>query len=90
MNLNFLITDISVIKDFGTKKIIITTPSEAQEMIFSLERDLSDKFLKWQQGNSGGRDFNASGTDLEQLFYKLSINKNMDEVYKLLSGVEKK
>lgn len=48
INLNHIILNVSMIKDFDTKKIIICTPEEAHEYIFNIKRKEFTLHLEWQ------------------------------------------
>jgi len=48
INLNSIISNISIVKDFHTKKIIICTPEEAQVYLFDIKRKEFTLHLEWQ------------------------------------------
>lgn len=51
-----IISSVSVIKDFDTHEIIMSTPSEAQEIVFNIDAETSRLLLEWQDANFRGDD----------------------------------
>lgn len=78
------IIKLCVVKDFDTKKIILSTPREAQETIFDIPEKLSDAFLTMNEQNGLHKDITSADlarikenqsllddmTDLKELFYR--------------------
>ncbi|MCW2488046.1 hypothetical protein J5069_19270 [Candidatus Symbiopectobacterium sp. NZEC127] len=82
------ITAVSIIKDFDTKKIIVSTPVEAQETILGIDKKSSIKLLEWLE--IGGEKYDVDVDKLAEIPKRLSQDNNMDDVYEIFARSSKK
>ncbi|MCS3433286.1 hypothetical protein [Klebsiella sp. BIGb0407] len=89
-----IIARICVVKDFDTKKIIFSTPDEAQDTIFNIQHRLSKLFLRMNEQDRIYKDINLE--DLDKIKEKQSLfidSPDLKELFyrsgkKILSSVE--
>ncbi|RJL50518.1 hypothetical protein D5071_13110 [Pectobacterium carotovorum] len=82
------ITDVSLIKKFDTAELLMGIPAEAQELIFDVTADVSEKLKKWQDRTFKGSDITFD--DFKKLPSLLAENKNLKEVMELFDKSGKK
>lgn len=83
-----IITSISVIRDFDTNKIIFSTPGEAQENIFDIDKKYSDLFLKWQEEDKVYRDITPA--DLPEIVKNIPLLNDLSDLDDLFNRKGKK
>lgn len=88
INLGNIIARVCVVKDFDTKKIIFSTPNEAQKVIFNIPQRLSELFLRMQEQSSIHRDITAA--DLKKIKEKQSLSNDMDNLKEMFHRSGKK
>ncbi|GLY59173.1 hypothetical protein Pcaca05_00310 [Pectobacterium carotovorum subsp. carotovorum] len=82
------ITDVSLIKKFDTAELLMSIPTEAQELILDLTADVSEKLKKWQDRTFKGSDITLD--DFKKLPSLLANNKNLKEIMELFNKSGKK
>jgi len=88
IDLDNIITRVCVIRDFDTKKIIFSTPDEAQDTILNIPQRLSKLFLKVQEQDRIHRDITP--TDLAQIKERQSLLDDMTDLRELFLRSGKK
>ena len=88
IDLENVITSVSVIKDFDSKKIIFSTPAEAQENVFNINKKLSDLFLKWQEEDIIHKDI--TNDDLVKIKEKTPLLNDTPDLNELFNRSGKK
>lgn len=102
IDLNNVIARICVVKDFDTKKIIFSTPDEAQETILNIRQRMSKLFLKINEQDRTYRDITpedlakikekqsslSDTPDLKELFYRSGkkILSSIEQAESILKG----
>lgn len=82
------LTAVSIIKDFDTKKIIVSTPVEAQETILQIDKKSSIKLLKWLEVE--GKRYDVDVDSLNEIKSRLAQDNNMGDVYEIFARSSKK
>ena len=63
INFSSIISRVSVIKDFDTKELIMSTPLEAQELVLNIDKETSRVLLEWQKTNFHGEEITSNDLD---------------------------
>ncbi|MCW2477621.1 hypothetical protein [Candidatus Symbiopectobacterium sp. NZEC135] len=82
---NLLVSDVSIIKDFDTKELIITTPAEAMEMVFHLDSKKEMALSHWNKSRLLRKPINVNFKDLENIQNKINENEDLNLVKSLFS-----
>ncbi|WP_196905730.1 hypothetical protein [Candidatus Symbiopectobacterium sp. 'North America'] len=77
INNNILVTEVSIVKDFDTKKSIVTTPLEAMDMIFNFDAEKNKALLRWSESQVLREPINANFKVLEDIQKKVNGNNNL-------------
>lgn len=88
IDFSIFISKVSVIKDFDTKEIIMSTPLEAQELVLNIDVETSLTLLEWQKNNFHGVDITLS--KLRQLPSALMECQEFNDVQSLICHGGKK
>ncbi|WP_300000486.1 hypothetical protein [uncultured Cedecea sp.] len=88
INRNVVISNISIVKDFDTKKIVICTPEEAQEYILDIKRKEFSLHLEWQGGDQIHPEVTA--WELEKIHSKMSFLNDLSSLDELFNRTGKK
>lgn len=83
IDLENVMTSISVIKDYDSKKIIFSTPKEAQENVFDINKKLSEMYLQWQENDNPHKEFTlANLNEIKDKISSLNDLSVLDELFK--------
>ena len=88
INLDYVISSISIIKDFDTKKIIFSTPVEAAENVFDINKKLLEMFIKWQGSDKVYK--NITPQDLSEIETRLPLLNELSDLNELFNRSGKK
>lgn len=88
IDLNYVISGVTIIKDFDTKKIIFSTPKEAQENLFDIEKRFSSLVLKWQEEDVVRREITP--IDLLDIKNQIPLITDLSSLYELFNPSGKK
>lgn len=88
INLKYVLSSISIIKDFDTKKMIISTPEEAQKNVFDINIKFSELFLKWQEEDKIYQ--NVSPDDLQNIVKNTPRLHDLSDMNELFNRSGKK
>ena len=80
---DFLISDVSIIKDFDTKELIVTTPLEAMQMVFNLEGEKGKELYRWSNNESRSTHMEISGISLDNIQSKIENNEDLELINRL-------
>lgn len=80
---NVFISDVSVIKDFDTKKLIVTTPLEAMQMVFNLEGEKSKEVYRWSDNEFRSHHMDTNRVVLDDIQSKIMSNGDLDLIKRL-------
>jgi len=83
-----LITPVCILKNFGTKEIIMSTEMEGNRIILGVSAETSNKMLTWNRRNFHGRKLDKNF--LERLPSLLSQNKRTQEINNMFKNQGKK
>ncbi|QQG26614.1 hypothetical protein JFY74_10635 [Pectobacterium carotovorum] len=82
------IADVCLVKKYDSEELLMSMPSEAQELILGITPEVSNKLLKWQSNIFNGKKITFN--DFEKLPSRLESYKEIPEVEKLFNKSGKK
>lgn len=82
IDLSTIISSVSVIKNFDTRELIMSTPLEAQELVFNIDSATSKILLDWQNANFHGESITIQ--DINRLPNKLAESSGFSDVESLI------